>query len=86
MTLDWVWKTRGSSRDAARFRSPGPGCASLVNMAIRSALIHSINITAESFEGLPWEVAKLLWESLVASYAFILTLDWHKITLTREVD
>lgn len=69
MTLDWVWKAQGSSREAARFRSLGPGCSSLVNMAIRSALIHSININAESLEGLPWEVAKLLWESLVASYA-----------------
>lgn len=67
MTLDWVWKTQGSSREAARFRSSGPGCASLINMTIRSALIHSINITAESLEGLPWEVANLLWESLVAS-------------------
>ncbi|KAF6219327.1 hypothetical protein HO133_005152 [Letharia lupina] len=36
-------------------------------MAIRSALSHSFNITAESLEGLPWEVASLLWERLVAS-------------------
>ena len=69
MTLDWVWKTQGSSRDAARFRSLGPGCSSLVNMAIRSALIHSFHVSAECLEGVPWEVGKLLWESLVASYA-----------------
>lgn len=84
MTLNWLWKTQGSSREAVRFRSPGPGCASLINMAIRSALVHSINITTESLENLPWEVAKLLWESLVASYALIMTLEWHKITLTRQ--
>lgn len=69
MTLDWVWKTQGSSREVARFRSSGPGCSSLVNMAIRTALTHSFNITAESLEGLPWEVANLLWKRLVASYA-----------------
>lgn len=84
MTRDWVWKTQGSSREVARFRSSGPGCASLVDMAIRSALLDSINITADDLN-LPWEVAKLLWASLVASYALILTLDWHKITLTREL-
>ncbi|KAL9065584.1 MAG: hypothetical protein Q9161_008140 [Pseudevernia consocians] len=35
-------------------------------MAIRSALSQSFNISAESLEGLPWEVANLLWERLVA--------------------
>ena len=69
MTLDWVWKTQGSSREAARIRSSDPGCPSLVNMAIRSALSQSFNISAESLEGLPWEVANLLWERLVALYA-----------------
>lgn len=67
MTLDWVWKTQGSSRGATRVRSSGPGCSSLVNMAIRSALTYSFNITAESLEGLPWEVANLLWERLISS-------------------
>lgn len=69
MTLDWVWKTQGSSRETARFKPSGPGCSSLVSMAVRSALAHSINMTAESLEGLPWKVANLLWERLVASYA-----------------
>lgn len=71
MTLDWVWKTQGSSREAARLRSSGSGCSPLGNMPIRSALGHSFNITAESLKGLPWEVASVLWESLVASYAQI---------------
>ena len=71
MTLDWVWRTHGSSREAARSRPSGQGCSSLVNMAIRSALGHSATMTAESLEGLPWEVASLLWESLVASYAVL---------------
>ena len=69
MTLDWVWKTQGSFREAARSRLSGLGCSSLVKMAIRSALVSSMNITAESLEGLPWGVANLLWQNLVASYA-----------------
>lgn len=73
MTLDWEWKTQGSSREALRSVSSYTGCSSLVNMAVRSALVHSVSIDAESLEGLPWEVASLLWESLVASYA----RSWH---------
>ena len=69
MTLDWEWKTQGSSREELRSISSYTGCSSLVNMAVRSALVHSISITAETLEGLPWEVASLLWEHLVASYA-----------------
>ena len=66
MTSDWLWQTQG---EAARFRPSGPGCSSLVDMAIRSTLSHSSNITAESLQGLPWKVAELLWVRLVASYA-----------------
>ena len=71
MTLDWVWKTTGDSGEAAHFRSSDPGCSSLVNMAIRSAVTHSFNITAESLQGLPGEIAHLLWERLVALYALL---------------
>ncbi len=69
MTLDWVWKTQGSFREAVRVRSSGRGCSSLVNMAMRAALGYTQNITAESLEGLPWEIASRLWERLVALYA-----------------
>ena len=69
MTADWVWKTKGSSRLAGRFRSMGPGCSSLVDMSIRSALCNCFNITAESLREVPWEIASLLWRRLVASYA-----------------
>ena len=65
MTPDWVWKTKGSSRQAGCFRSPGPGCSSLANMAVRSALQYSFDITAESLEGVPPEVASILWRSIV---------------------
>ena len=69
MTLDWEWKTQGSSSEALRSVPSYTGCSSLVNMAVRSTLVHSISINAETLEELPWEVASLLWESLVASYA-----------------
>lgn len=68
MIADWVWKTKGSSREAGRFRSIGPGCASLVNMAIRKVLKHSYDITPDSLRGLPWSIGKVLWQSVVASY------------------
>ena len=61
MTADWTWKTRGSTHEHGRFRSPGPGCSSLFNMATRSALLHSFSITPESLETLPWRVGQLLW-------------------------
>lgn len=69
MTADWAWKTRGSSREAGSFRSLGSGCSSLVNMAIRCALFHSYDITAESLVGVPWEVASHVWQRLIDSYA-----------------
>ena len=81
MTLDWEWKTQGSSREQSRSVSSYTGCSSLVNMAVRSALVHSISITAETLEGLPWEVASLLWEHLVASYA----RSWH-LACTRRAN
>lgn len=68
MTADWFWKTKGSSRNARRFRSRGPGCSSLVDVAIRSVLDNSYSITPESLEGVPWELASVLWQRIVASY------------------
>ena len=67
MTADWVWKTIGSTREAASFRSIGPGCASLENMAIRSALSNILSITVESLETLPWDLAAKLWQRILAS-------------------
>jgi len=69
MTADWVWKTRGSTEEQGRFRSRGPGCSTLYNMAIRSCLRNSFSITAESLEELPWEVGGVLWDRLKAAYA-----------------
>ena len=73
MTSDWEWETEGSSGEALRSVSSYTGCSSLVDTAIRRALVHSISITAETLEEIPWEVASLLWERLVASYA----RSWH---------
>lgn len=66
MTAEWAWRTIGSSREARRFRSKGPGCASLTNMAIRCALVNSLNITPESLKTVPWQVGKSIWDRIVA--------------------
>ena len=64
MTADWVWKTRGSTKEHGRYRAGGPGCSSLKDMAIRSILLHSVDLTAESLETLPWSVGQVLWQTL----------------------
>lgn len=66
MTAEWTWRTIGSTRDAKRFRSRGPGCSSLTNMAIRCAVVNSLSITAESLKDVPWLVGKFLWDRIVA--------------------
>ncbi len=68
MTSQWVWKTIGSSREAGCFRSLGPGCASLANMAIRSALANFMTLTIESLEGVPWAIGKKIWDGIKTSY------------------
>lgn len=67
MTADWVWKTIGSPTDARNFRFCGPGCASLSNMAIRTAVANNISITSETLAEVPWSIGKLLWRRIVDS-------------------
>ncbi len=62
MTADWVWKTKGSSKSVRRFRSAGPGCASLENMAIRSVIANSSSLTAELMQDVPWHIAQKMWQ------------------------
>ncbi len=68
MTADWFWKTKRSPRKAVKFRPRGAGCSPLIDMAIRSVLYNSYSITPESLEGVPWELARVLWQRIVASY------------------
>lgn len=68
MTADWMWKTTGSTRAHGRFRSIGPGCDSLFNMALRSASLNSFSITAENLEILPWGIGQKLWECIRSRY------------------
>lgn len=67
MTTDWFWKTIGRSHRARRFKSRGLGCASLVDTAIRAALLHNRCLTPESLQEVPWSVGELLWRKLVSS-------------------
>lgn len=71
MTSDWVRKTTGSSEEYGQYRSPGPGCSSLKNTAIRITLLHSSILDAECLETIPWQVGQQLWNSIVASYVKI---------------
>ena len=68
MTADWLWKTTGSSKEYEDHSSPGPGCSSLKDMAIRVALVNAFDITPEVLAEVPWEVSKQLWNKMVASY------------------
>lgn len=61
MSADWVWKTKGSTESARRFRSIGPGCASLENMAIRSVVANSSSLTPEAMQDIPWLLAQKIW-------------------------
>ena len=67
-TADWYWKTKGSPIKTQTLRSRSLGCSSLVHMATRSVLENSYNITPESLEGVPWELASMLWHHIVTSY------------------
>lgn len=68
MTSEWVWKTLGSSQESGRFRSLGPGCASLSNMAIRSVMVNMMSVTVENLQGVPWHVGKKLWDRIQKWY------------------
>lgn len=70
MTSEWVWKTLGSSQESGRFRSLGPGCASLLNMAIRSVMVNMMSVTVENLQGVPWHVGKKLWNRIQKWYVF----------------
>ncbi|KAL9119049.1 MAG: hypothetical protein Q9187_004397 [Circinaria calcarea] len=68
MRADWVWKTLGSTSDLALFRSKGPGCSSLQNMAIRSAVMNVVSLTAESLGGVPQLDSLHAWKVFAAAY------------------
>ena len=63
---DWEWKTWGMTTEIAMYRSPGPGCSTLRNMAIRKACLNVTDLTPESFEGLDWQIGRQLWSKIVA--------------------
>lgn len=75
MTTDWAWKTVGSPSDAQGFRSRGRGCASLSDMAIRSAIVHCQSISLESLQELPWNVGAKLWRKLKHLYVELVLLN-----------
>lgn len=63
---DWVWKPRGMTSEIEMYRSPGPGCSTLRNMAIRKACLCVTDLVPESFEGVDWQIGQQLWNRIVA--------------------
>jgi len=64
----WEWKARGRTKDIALYKSPGPGCSTLLDMAIRTACLNINDMTAETLRGVEWQIGKQLWKKLVAKY------------------
>lgn len=62
---DWPLKTRGSATSLSYFRSPGPGCSSLLDIAIRACLVRSTWLTPALVGSLPWNLACKLWNELI---------------------
>ena len=67
MTAEWKWRTKGSTRIHGRFRSEGPGCSTLIDMAVRSCLMYSYDITSEVLEEVPEYIGRVLWSHIVAA-------------------
>jgi hypothetical protein len=65
---NWMHTARGSTREVGKYRSLGPGCSSLLDMALRKASISIKYMDAETFEGIDWQIAQQLWKKIVAQY------------------
>ena len=48
---NWIYKARGSSKEIEEYRSPGPGCSSLLDMALRKACVSVSYMDADTFDG-----------------------------------
>ncbi|MCJ1481892.1 hypothetical protein MMC06_002052 [Schaereria dolodes] len=70
MSAAWVWATRGMLSDIVTFRSPGPGCATMQEMAIRRIIMHASSLVVESLDAVPWQVAKKLWQMILRQLVF----------------
>ena len=69
-TADWKWRTKGSTREHGIYRSLGPGCSSLYDTSVRSCLLNSRDITAETLREVPETIGIVLWNRIVAAYVF----------------
>ena len=60
----WLTRSRGRRYEAKEYKSPGPGAASLRDIATRSAVLHVGNIPPEILECVPWVVGKRIADYL----------------------
>lgn len=68
----WLTRSRGRRYEAKEYKSPGPGAASLKDIAIRSAVLHVDNIPPEVLECVPWVVGKRIADYLTRTEAWSL--------------
>ena len=60
----WTFQTRGSSQEYRRFVSPGPGCADLWDMAVRTLLVNLDSLTPEALSNTPLPFLERIWKSI----------------------
>ena len=64
MGATWTSRTRGSSKEFENFLSPGPGCASLWDMAVRTLLQNLDSLNSDVLAGIPVPVLERMWEKV----------------------
>jgi hypothetical protein len=66
---DWTEQTCGGRRKNPRiYRNSGTGSSSLIAMAVRSCVWHIEKFDPETFMHLPWVIAKLIYQKLLAKW------------------
>ena len=65
---DTLWFKRGKAEAVAGRRATSTiGHSRLFELALRSAIVNSSSITADVLDGMPWNIARQIWETVLAS-------------------
>ena len=64
MGAAWTWKARGSPKEFANFKNPGPGAANLWDLALRMLLLNLDSLTQNILQGMPLSILERLWEMI----------------------
>ncbi|OCL08442.1 hypothetical protein AOQ84DRAFT_376790 [Glonium stellatum] len=74
MIPHWLTRSRGRIYRPGEYKSPGPGVASLRDIAIRSAILHIDIIPPEVLKCVPWVVGKTIADYLTRTEAWSLKI------------